>query len=128
MSNYTYTDTSSEFVDQERTGLPLVGAVENIFNASLAYESEKLFARLSMHSSDDNLFEVGDNIYEDIYYDAQTFIDLNAAFKVNDKLKIIAEVKNLTDEPLRFYQGLKDRTFQVEFYDLNWNIGLRFEL
>ena len=89
---------------------------------------KKLFARLSMHSSDDNLFEVGDNIYEDIYYDAQTFIDLNAAFKVNDKLKIIAEVKNLTDEPLRFYQGLKDRTFQVEFYDLNWNIGLRFEL
>ena len=128
LSNYTYTDTSSEFVDQERTGLPLVGAVENIFNASLAYESEKLFARLSMHSSDDNLFEVGDNIYEDIYYDAQTFIDLNAAFKVNDKLKIIAEVKNLTDEPLRFYQGLNDRTYQVEFYDLNWNIGLRFEL
>ena len=127
-SNYTFTDTETEFIDQSRTDLPLVGAVENIFNVSLSYESEKLFARASLHSSDDNLFEVGDNIYEDIYYDAQTFVDINAAYKLTDKIKLIAEIKNLTDQPLRFYQGLEERTFQVEYYDLNWNIGLRIEL
>ena len=40
MANYTYTDSSTEGVE-DRDDVPLVGAIENMYNASLAYENKK---------------------------------------------------------------------------------------
>ena len=126
MANYTYTDSSTEGVE-ERDDVPLVGAIENMYNASLAYENKKFFVRASMNYAGEALDEVGGDPFEDRYYDEQLFVDLNATYRFSDKLSIFAEAKNLTNQPLRYYQGVKERTMQLEYYNYNWNVGLKYD-
>lgn len=125
--NYTYTNSSTDGVEG-RTDLPLVGANENMFNASLAYETKNFFLRASVNYAGESLDEVGGNEFEDRWYDEQTFVDLNAMYSVNDRIRIFVEAKNLTNQPLRYYQGLANRTMQLEYYNINWNIGLKIDL
>lgn len=125
--NYTYTNASTDGVEG-REDVPLVGATENMFNASLAYETKNFFLRASLNYQGENLDEVGGSIYEDRWYDAQTFVDLNATYSLNDRVRIFAEAKNLTNQPLRFYQGLASRTMQLEYYDINWNVGIKIDI
>jgi len=37
-------------------------------------------------------------------------------------------VKNLTNEPLRFYERLADRPIQREFYDVTIEAGIKLHL
>lgn len=125
--NYTYTNASTDGVEG-RDDVPLVGATENMFNASIAYETKNFFLRASLNYQGENLDEVGGSIYEDRWYDEQTFVDLNATYSINDRVRVFAEAKNLTNQPLRFYQGLVDRTMQLEYYDINWNVGIKIDI
>ena len=113
MGNYTTTDSSTDKVEG-RDDVPLVGQVDNMYNLSLAYETEKFFIRGSFNFADASLDELSDKAFEDRYYDEQSFLDLNANYRINDRLSIFAEGKNLTNQPLRYYQGLQSRTMQLE--------------
>lgn len=126
MGNYTTTDSSTDKVEG-RDDVPLVGQVDNMYNLSLAYETEKFFIRGSFNFADASLDELSDKAFEDRYYDEQSFLDLNANYRVNDKLSIFAEGKNLTNQPLRYYQGIQTRTMQLEYYDISWNLGLKYD-
>ncbi len=124
--NYTYTDSKTDGIANRENGLPLAGAVKNMFNGSLAYESSKLSVRASLNFADDYIFEYGDDTFTDTFYDNQLFVDLNASYRITKNLQIYAEAKNLTNQELRFYQGVKNQTKQAEFYDYNWNAGLKY--
>lgn len=127
--NYTYTSSSTEGI-QEREGedLRLPGTAENMFNASLSYETSKLVFRVSLNYASDYIDELGGEAFEDRYYDEQTFIDVNASYAITPKLRIFAEGNNLTNQPLRFYQGIQERTQQIEFYNARFNFGLKFDM
>ena len=126
MANYTFTDSSTDGIEG-RDDVPLAGAIENMYNASLAYESKKFFVRASVNFAGEALDEIGGDPWEDRYYDEQLFVDLNATYRLSDKLSIFAEAKNLTNQPLRYYQGVKERTMQLEYYSYNWNVGLKYD-
>ena len=126
-ANYTFTDSDTDSVEG-RSDVPLVGAVENTYNVSLAYETGKLFVRASYNYAGEQLDELGGDTWEDRYYDEQKFLDLNATYNVTDKIRLFAEAKNLTNQPLRYYQGSKEKTMQLEYYQMSWNLGLKIDL
>ncbi len=126
-ANYTFTDSETDSVDG-RNDVPLAGAVENMYNVSLAYETEKFFFRASFNYAGEQLDELGDDTWEDRYYDEQKFLDLNASYNITDKIRLFAEAKNLTNQPLRYYQGSKEKTMQLEYYQMSWNLGLKIDL
>ena len=126
MGNYTTTDSSTDRVEG-RDNVPLVGQVDNMYNLSLAFETEKFFVRGSFNFADASLDELSDKAFEDRYYDEQSFLDVNANYRITDKLSIFAEGKNLTNQPLRYYQGIQARTMQLEYYDISWNVGLKYD-
>ena len=125
--NYTFTDSNTDGID-ERPDAPLAGAVENMLNASWAYESNKFFVRVSTNYSGEAVDELGSDAWEDRYYDEQFFLDANAAYTINDKIRIFTEFKNITNQPLRYYQGASHRTMQLEYYNFNWNLGVKIDL
>lgn len=125
-TNYTFTDSETNGIEDREDGLALAGAIKNMFNASLAFENKKLSVRTSLNFADDYINEYGDEAFEDEYYDEQLFVDVNASYSITKNLRIFAEAKNLTNQELRFYQGTKDQTKQAEFYNFNWNIGLKY--
>jgi TonB-dependent receptor len=127
--NYTYTDSRTSGVEgRENNELKLPGTARNMYNASLSFESEKLVLRVSLNHADGYVDEVGGSAFTDIYYDSQTFLDANASYAINPKWRIFAEANNLTNQPLRYYQGIKSRTFQEEFYNARFTFGLKFDL
>lgn len=129
--NYTYTKSKAKGITNEdgdvRNDLNLPKAAPHMFNASLAWENKNFTARVSMNYTSSYLDEVGGNADEDTYYDKQLFVDANASYKFNKYLRIFVEANNLTNQPLRYYQGVSDRLKQVEYYQPRFNMGLKFD-
>ncbi len=130
--NYTFITSSASGImnedGEEREDVDLPNTTPNTFNASLAYNDRKFSARLSGNFTDSYIDELGGNDFEDRYYDTQFFLDLNANYKVNSSLSIYASLNNITDQPLRYFQGQKDYTQQVEYYGQRLTFGLKYDL
>ncbi len=127
--NYTYTNSSTSGIeDRDEDDIELPGTADNMFNASLSYENTRLVIRVSLNYASDYLDELGGDSFEDRYYDKQTFLDVNASYAITPKWRVFFEGNNLTNQPLRYYQGVKSRTMQAEYYNARLNLGLKFDL
>ncbi|TDS12667.1 TonB-dependent receptor [Maribacter caenipelagi] len=130
--NYTYLSSSADGIrnedGDEREDLDLPNTAPNMFNGSLGYADKKFSARLSANFSDSYIDEIGGNDFEDRYYDTQLFLDFNATFQINKNLSVYADLKNITDQPLRYFQGVKERTQQIEFYGQRFTVGLKYDV
>ncbi|WP_340067121.1 TonB-dependent receptor [Ascidiimonas aurantiaca] len=130
--NYTFLTSSANGIrnedGDERGDLELPGTAPNMFNGSLAYSTDKFSARLSVNFSDAYLDELGGNSFEDRFYDEQFFLDFNISLAINRNLRLYADLNNIANQPLRYYQGTKDRTMQLEYYDRRLTFGLKYDL
>lgn len=130
--NYTYLSSAADGIrnedGDERDDLDLPNTAPNMFNGSLGYADKKFSARLSANFSDSYIDEIGGNDFEDRYYDTQLFLDLNASFQINKNLSVYADLNNITNQPLRYFQGVKERTQQIEFYGQRFTLGLKYDL
>ncbi|MFV0153838.1 TonB-dependent receptor [Empedobacter falsenii] len=129
--NYTYTDSKAKGITNEdgdlREDLDLPKTAPHVFNGSLSFENKKFTARVSLNYTAAYLDEIGGNAFEDSYYDKQLFIDANASYKFSNNLRIFAEANNLTNQPLRYYQGVSNQTKQLEYYQPRFTMGLKFD-
>jgi TonB-dependent receptor len=130
-ANYTLTQSSVETILNEdgeaRDDINLPGTAEHTFNASVSYETEKFNARLSLNYTSDYLDELGEVAFFDRYYDSQTFVDANINYTITPNVRIFMEANNLTNQPLRYYQGIQSRMMQEEFYDVRFNAGIKID-
>jgi TonB-dependent receptor len=131
-ANYTFTQSKAKGIfnvdGDMREGLMLPGTAPHMFNASLSWENKKLSARLSLNYAAAYLDELGGKDFDDRYYDKQTFVDFNVSYKINNRLRIFLEANNLTNQPLRYYQGVSSRTMQMEYYQSRFNLGVKYDL
>ncbi|MDX2047731.1 MAG: TonB-dependent receptor [Chitinophagaceae bacterium] len=137
-TNYTFTTSKAKGIYDGsgtliRENVKLPGTAPHTFNASLSYENKKLVLRLSANytaayvdDSDDAGYN--EDAFFDRYYDKQFFLDANASFAFTPRWRVFAEANNLTNQSLRYYQGVKERTGQVEFYGPRFNLGVKFDL
>ena len=132
LANYTFTDSNAKGITNEdgdvRTDLGLPRTAPHMVNGSLSWENEKFSARISANFTSDYLDEIGGNAFEDVYYDKQFFLDFNAAYKITPQFRVFAEANNLTNQPLRYYQGISNRMMQLEYYQPRYVLGLKFDL
>lgn len=128
--NYTYTNSSivrSAFGNKDEQALP--GSPEHMANASLYFDKWGLNVRLSYNYT--SAFQDDEEYQEEAqlrrYYDAVNYLDLNASYTwgKNIKFTVYAQANNLLNQPLRYYQGEKDRTMQVEYYGVKLNAGFK---
>ncbi|WP_299259631.1 TonB-dependent receptor [uncultured Aquimarina sp.] len=130
--NYTFLTSSADGIrnedGEERSDLDLPNTSPNMFNGSLGYNNNKLSLRLSANFSDAYIDEIGGNSFEDRYYDKQFFLDFNASYAINKNLSVYADLNNITNQPLRFYQGISERTMQAEYYERRLTFGLKYDL
>ncbi len=130
--NYTFTESDAKGITnsdgEARTDVTLPGTAPHMFNSSLSWENNKFSARISLNYTSDYLDELGGEAFDDRYYDKQLFLDANASYKITPRLRIFAEANNLTNQPLRYYQGISSRTMQMEYYQARYNLGLKFDL
>ncbi|NMM48059.1 TonB-dependent receptor [Marinigracilibium pacificum] len=127
--NYTFTQSTTEGIQgREDEDLELPGTASHMFNGSLSYETSKLVLRVSLNYSDDYIDELGGDQFEDRYYDKQLFLDANASYAFSKNWRLFIEANNLTNQPLRYYQGVSARTMQVEYYNSRVTLGVKFDM
>ena len=131
-ANYTFTKSVAKGITNEegeaRTGLGLPRTAPHMLNGSLAWENNKFSARLSANYTSAYLDEIGGNEFEDSYYDKQFFLDFNMAYKFMPNWRVFFEANNLTNQPLRYYQGQSNRMKQLEYYQPRFILGVKFDL
>ena len=126
---YTYTNVNNFNFEgrEDEKDLKLPGSPEHTANASLYFEKGGLNVRLSYNFASSFIDEMGETAFYDRYYDAVNYMDVNASYTFGKKLKttFYAEANNLLNQPLRYYQGTKDRTMQAEYYGVKVNAGVK---
>jgi TonB-dependent receptor len=137
-TNYTYTHSKTKGIYNTsgkliRTDVTLPGTAPHMFNLSLFYENKKTVISLSgnftaayVDDSEDGGYN--EDAFFDRYYGKQFFLDANASYVLTSHWRIFGEATNLTNQPLRYYQGIKERTAQLEYYGPRYNIGLKYNL
>lgn len=130
--NYTYLASDAKGIKNEdgelREDLDLPSTSPHMFNASLGYNHSKFNIQLSSNFADAYIDEIGGNSFEDRYYDKQFFLDLNVSYAMTPKLSVYMDLNNITNQPLRYYQGNRRRTMQIEYYEKQLTFGLKYDL
>lgn len=129
----TYTFTHSRVTDfnfdgrENEKGLSLPGSPEHTANLSVYFEKYGLSARLSFNYASAFIDEMGASKFYDRYYDEVKYLDFNVGYTFGRKTKItiFADLTNLLNQPLRYYQGSKDYTMQQEYYGVKLNGGIK---
>lgn len=133
-ANYTFNSSSVGGVTaggRDISGLPLLGTAEHSGNFSISYDPPKGSVRLAFNYQSESL-DAGEGGYnEEAFYDrwadSRLDVDLNANILVAPKARFFLDVNNLTNRPLRFYQGTRGRLMQDEFYGIRVQTGMKFD-
>ncbi len=128
--NYTYTYSKVNhfnFEGRENDDMRLPGSPEHTANLSLYFEKAGFNLRWSYNFASDFIDEVGESSFYDRYYDKVNYMDVNASYTFGKQFKttIYADVTNLLNQPLRYYQGTPDRSMQAEYYGVRFNAGVK---
>lgn len=125
-ANVTYVDSKIALRDGESVALP--GTFKWSWNAAAFYERGAVKLRLASQYESSVLFGVGGSRATDVFEDHRFTFDFNGSYDVNRHLQFYVNAKNLTNAPLRFYEGSSNRPIQREFYNvtLEGGVKLRF--
>ncbi len=127
-TNYTYNhsvvkDFNYEGRENEKLSLP--GTPAHTLNAALGFNNRKFSARLSYNFASDFIDELGKSTLYDVYYDKVNYLDFNCNLSIGKYVNIFANVNNILNQPLRYYQGSQDYTYQVEYYNFRFDAGVK---
>ena len=53
---------------------------------------------------------------------------MNANYALTPKFRLYAEANNLLNTPLYYYQGISSRLMQAEYYNVRFQLGVKFDL
>ncbi|MDX1617978.1 MAG: TonB-dependent receptor [Balneolaceae bacterium] len=129
-ANYTYTWSEARLLTEGgafRT-VQLPGQAQNMANLAISYQRSGFNGRVSLNYSGSFIEEIRETRSADRYYDKHTQIDISLSQQVTDEIQIFADVINLTNEPLRFYNGVPSRPEQQEYYSWWSKLGVQLEL
>ncbi|OYY91781.1 MAG: TonB-dependent receptor [Sphingomonas sp. 28-66-16] len=122
-ANGSYVTSAGQIRPGESITLP--GTFNYTANGALFYEARGLKLRLAGQYESAVLFGIGGSRATDVFQDKRLTLDFNGSYDVNRHLGLFVNLKNLTDEPLRFYEGSANRPIQREFYDLTFEGGVK---
>lgn len=126
--NTTFTSSTTSGILDRTDEVGFAGTAPVMLNTTLSYENKKLMMRLSYNYAGAYVDEYGGNQFEDRFYDKQHFIDINGYYEVAKNIRVFAELHNLLNTPLRYYQYQSQYTMQMEYYNMRANFGVKLDL
>jgi len=124
--NYSVNSENEVVITKSKEALP--NQSKHIFNAALFYEKGKTMVRIAGNFKGEALAVVQGNPENYRWYDKNFTVDLSASYKISKKITAFVEVNNLTNAPLRYYQGTSNRPEQLEYYSLRGMAGVNINL
>ncbi|MEH0152780.1 TonB-dependent receptor [Limibacter armeniacum] len=132
--NYTFVDSEvkiPEFKDGEQVGeysSSLPKQAKHIFNAVLFYEDNAFTARIAGNFKGKYVNTIrsvaGPEHYE--WFDDNFTVDFSTSYAFTEKMRVFAEVNNITNTPNRMYHGTVDRPERASWFGVRGQVGLSY--
>ena len=129
-ANYTFIDTS-EGPDFDASGnrLPLENVSETTQNLIVYYDAETWGIRLAYTNRSEYFLESsGTFTGEDRFVGDRDRLDLSASWRTTERLRLQAEIFNLTNERRIEFQGLRSRVRDLRYTGRTYTLALNYRL
>jgi TonB-dependent receptor len=124
-ANYTFTDSSAAFPGRTGEKASLPGQSRHVGNVSLSYEKGGFSGRVSINFHGSYIDQVGASSTLDRFYDTHKQLDASISRSLTPRLRLFLDALNLTNAPLRYYQGDTNHPLQEEHYRWWLNFGVK---
>ncbi|NGM50874.1 TonB-dependent receptor [Caulobacter sp. 602-2] len=135
LANYTYVTSEIDYILASVNGVPtvtttadLVGLSKNTASGTFYYEDNRFGARVTANYRGSYIRGIPASAGSDLQGNAPTlFVDASASYEISDRVKLILEVQNLTDEQNRLYVDSvrKDTLFETRV-GRNFTFGVNY--
>jgi len=126
IANFTLNDSGTEIHPGITSMLPSTS--RNNGNFEVFYEHDALELRLGANYVSSSLWSIGGNATTpDTFAATRLQVDFGGTYTVNNNYSVYFSAKNMTNTPLKFYEGTPDRPIQREFYGPTFLLGLNFK-
>lgn len=117
------TDLSGTTVD-----ITLPGLSESVYSATAFYDWEDFSTRINVRYRDRFVSEQVAVETQLAFFADETVIDYQASYAINDKLSVLFQVNNLTDEPTKTYFNQVAQTGTVQFFGRQYFLGMSYAM
>lgn len=97
-----------------------------LYNVTLFYDDGAFNTRLAYSYKGEYIMEHGDSAQFDEYYAENKTLDLSIGYNIDKNFSVFAEINNLTNEAMLYYQGVEERPLQYEEYGMRGQIGAKY--
>lgn len=129
--NYTYTWSEAQLLgesDEEVRTVTLPGQSKSAANFAISYEKGGFNGRIAANYNGAFVDELRDRDDNDRFYDERLQLDFSASQQIRPNFRVFLELLNLTNAPLRYYNGVTTRPEQQEYYSWWTNFGIKYDL
>jgi len=126
-ANATFSDSTAAIASLGQTrDIVLPSQSKQVGNMSIGWQDNKFSVRLAANYKSRFLAEVGaiDTKQNDLYADAQTYVDLSASYFITPKMQLTFDAQNITDEKFYVYQNRRNFNAQYEEYGPTYRVSL----
>ena len=128
-SNIALIDSEVEVPGREGDEIPFFGQSDLIYNLVPYYQQAGFEVRMALSYQSGFLDSIGDEAFTDEYFDDRLTIDLTGSYAFyGDRLEVQAQLRNLTGETERFYQGTRSRRLALIETGRSYSLGLAVSL
>jgi TonB-dependent receptor len=127
--NWTWVTSSGDIRPGRSSILP--STARNTANAELFYNRHGFEMKLAGYYTARVLFTpntADPTGYTDVYQSERLLLDLGTTYSLNPKAGLYLNLKNLTNNPMRYSEGPDNRPIQREFYGITIQTGVAFQL
>jgi TonB-dependent receptor len=125
--NYTFTDSTAEFPGRIGEAATLPGQSRHVGNVATFYEKFGFATRLSVNFHGSYVDQVAAETGLDRFYDTHTQVDFSISQRFARKFRAYFNALNLSDAPLRYFQGVNTRPLQEEHYRAWYEFGVKVD-
>ncbi|WP_415776408.1 TonB-dependent receptor [Shewanella oncorhynchi] len=129
--SYSYSDSEVEFTTDlsgSNLSIPLPGLSESVLNTTLFYTLDGFDTRVSMRYRSSYVSEQVAVESQLAFFDAETIMDYQASYALENGLKFLFQINNLTDEPNKTYFGEEHQTGTIQYFGRQYFLGLSYSL
>ena len=127
--NYEALDTEIDYPSRPGESLPLTRSPDSDLKVALKYENKKLFAQLKWDHETESIYRVANSPEKDRYVGPNGGFDASLSYKLQPKMRLYMEWRNITNEPVfDYYEGDPSRSRYYRIRPWTLNTGVKFEL
>ncbi|QYK06905.1 TonB-dependent receptor [Shewanella zhangzhouensis] len=129
--SYSYSDSEVQFTTDlsgSSLDIPLPGLSEHVVNTTLFYTLDGFDTRLSMRYRSGYVSEQVAVETQLAFFDAETIFDYQASYALDNGLKFLFQINNLTDEPNKTYFGEEYQTGTIQSFGRQYFLGLSYSM